>query len=459
MVREKEVEFMVNESLTLKLEKNETIIYVNGEQFDLCKILLMDIPIGKVDLYKEFESMDKLEEELDRLRERKFEIKERYSIEHFMPIVTPEEEFWAHSSALQFWVENEYNTNFLHRNLAFPLLKRLSEIGDPLALKIFKKEIRKRFLTNHEAVVYFLMKEGYVDFLEEEALKILIMESIITEKKYATEALLNVNYIFEHNYLLKLKDNTIKSIVKDLNSYIEQNYKGNEVKFVRIWMQIIIVEFLKNKWSEDSKVDYYCDGRVRWESNNVVSLSILKSVKDKKIKSFKDVFGLELLASLKRLKLYGFKNERIYGLDTLTDLEVLSLRNNGILNISGLENLKNLKVLDLSFNHIKYICELDGLTELEELNLFSNEILEIKGLDNLKKLKKLNLGLNNIMKIRGLCKLVNLEELRLDRNNIIEIKKHSGLENLKNLKVLNLWCNNIRELKELDELKDLKVKI
>jgi hypothetical protein len=44
--------------------------------------------------------------------------------------IPPEIRFWAHCSNLETWGENNYDTRLIHSNLAFPLLKKLTEAGD-----------------------------------------------------------------------------------------------------------------------------------------------------------------------------------------------------------------------------------------------------------------------------------------------------------------------------------------
>ncbi len=84
--------------------------------------------------------------------------------------LTPEQEFWGHCSNLQAWTENNYDARLLHRTLAFPLLKRLSELGDPIAKRVFKEEIAKRYSSGHFAVVTFLKKGGYLKYLNKDEL-------------------------------------------------------------------------------------------------------------------------------------------------------------------------------------------------------------------------------------------------------------------------------------------------
>jgi len=111
-------EFVVNKYITLKLRGNKTIIYIDGEEISQCMYLLMNIP--------KTEAQDEECVNID-------EFKDKYSSE--LEVYTngkankfgipPETEFWGHCSNIQAWVENGYNPNVLHSNLAVPLLKLL----------------------------------------------------------------------------------------------------------------------------------------------------------------------------------------------------------------------------------------------------------------------------------------------------------------------------------------------
>ncbi len=116
-------EFKVNDYITLKLEFDtweeywETVIYVNKKRFDQCKFLLLDIPIEKIKTFDEIESIDEAAEKLDRSLE---------NTDKHSGGIPPDVEFWGHCSNLQVWFENDYDSRLLHRNLAFPLLKKLT---------------------------------------------------------------------------------------------------------------------------------------------------------------------------------------------------------------------------------------------------------------------------------------------------------------------------------------------
>ena len=151
----------INEFLTLKLGENGSVdIFVDNILFNQCKYLFLNIPVDRTEDYEEFRSIDEVEEFLD-------DSMENEEAEDFDRI-NPEEEFWGHLSNLQAWVENEYDTCLLHRNLAFPLLKKLAEVGDPCAKIKFIHEIAKRIDSGYLTVVFYLIKEGYLDYLTKE---------------------------------------------------------------------------------------------------------------------------------------------------------------------------------------------------------------------------------------------------------------------------------------------------
>jgi len=313
--------------------------------------------------------------------------------------IPPEVEFWGHCSNLQVWAENDYDTRLIHSNLAFPLLLKLSNAGDPVARKVFKEEIVKRFLSGHPSVMRFLFEEDYLNFLSDD--------------EYA-------------------------SMFDELET---RGIKGNFVTYRRR-----IIDFMNYKWLSLSRhnleVNHDIFGVYITDINKVNGLNSLTELEHLDIAGHQitEIKGLDKLKNLKKLILSGNKITEIKGLDKLTNLEVLWLIGNKISKIKGLDTLKNLKTLYLSANKITKIQGLDNLINLEKLLLSKNKISEITGLTNLINLKSLSLTENKITEIRGLENLNKLEELNLSRNMISDIK---GLENLKNLKSIGLVYNKI----------------
>lgn len=151
--------FRINKYLSIKLEENKTNIYVNNKLFSQCKFLLLEIPIAEMKTFDMIASIDEVAEKLN----RSLEPESGTNLE-----IPPEVEFWGHCSNLQVWYENNYDTRLLHSNLAFPLLERLTEVGDSQAKKVFKHEIIKRFESGILSVIYFLLEQDYKRYLSRE---------------------------------------------------------------------------------------------------------------------------------------------------------------------------------------------------------------------------------------------------------------------------------------------------
>jgi len=152
-------EFKVKEYISLKLENKKTFIYINGQRFRQCIRLMLQIPKMEIDDYDNINSIDEAAEHYKTLHENKV-------VEGGVYSITSEQEFWGHCSNLQVWAENDYDTRLLHSNLAFPLLKKLSEVGDNLAKRVLKEEIAMRFEEGGINVKTYLFMDGYLDYLD-----------------------------------------------------------------------------------------------------------------------------------------------------------------------------------------------------------------------------------------------------------------------------------------------------
>jgi len=211
-----EKEFTVNEYITLKLEGERSNIYVKGRLFNQCKFLLLNIPVDKISSFDEIQSIDEAAEKLDRSLEGR---------ETGVFKIPPEVEFWGHCSNLQVWMETDYDTRLLHRNIAFPLLRKLSQIGDPTAKKVFKKEIINRFADGNDTVNTFLIEEGYLESLNHGDRKLLLIELFENENFRALEFLESKRLINLREFS---KDESIELLFDlnyDFNDYIQQYLK------------------------------------------------------------------------------------------------------------------------------------------------------------------------------------------------------------------------------------------
>jgi len=159
----------INEYITLKLENGRTHIYVNNRRFIQCIRLILNIQSTDVHLYDEIESIDeavKVYNTNEFPRGLNF-IDQRQGL-------SPEQEFWGHCSNLQAWIEHEYDTRVLMSNVSFPLLRELTEAGDPLAKKVFREEIAQRLEGGYPSVVQYLINQGYIKYFSNSEFKTII---------------------------------------------------------------------------------------------------------------------------------------------------------------------------------------------------------------------------------------------------------------------------------------------
>jgi len=161
-------EFVINNYISVKLEKGKTNIYVDNSLFKQCKKLILNFNLN----YEEVEEIDSVDKAVEYLHKSLNEnIPDGIKIDH-------ETEFFGNCSNIQAWVDNNYDTRILHSNLSFPLLKKLVEAKDYKAKRVFKKEIIKRLEANFPPVTLYLIKEGYIDYLTEEEINSLDIDFI-----------------------------------------------------------------------------------------------------------------------------------------------------------------------------------------------------------------------------------------------------------------------------------------
>lgn len=204
-------EFKLNEFITVKLEYETTVIYVNGELFRQCKFLMMNIPIAKLEDYDEIDSIDEAADILGwSVNGQHDENGELLSYQ-----ISPENEFWGHCSNLQVWTENAYDTRILHSNLSFPLLRKLTEVGDPIATAVFQEEICKRFESSAPTTLKYLLEEKYLQYLTDDQREDLL-------HAWMRNDIENVMvFLIGNNYLEQFGERYRPVIMKELTNHIE----------------------------------------------------------------------------------------------------------------------------------------------------------------------------------------------------------------------------------------------
>ncbi|MDX1797632.1 MAG: zinc-ribbon domain-containing protein [Candidatus Lokiarchaeia archaeon] len=392
-IKQEASEYKINDFITLKLEKDNTVIYVNDEKFLQCKYLLIEIPKDKINEFDDFMSIDELSEKLDHSLEKNVKPSQ----------ILPEIEFWGHCSNLQAWAENNYDTNLLHSNLAFPLLKKLTDVGDPIARRIFKEEIAERLTNIFTNVAQYLIQENYLEYFSKEEYEIM-MEILFTQ----------IEQQFRNKQSSLLEEKEINALL----DIIETNLIHSKI-------------FLTNRLKSIEKINSETHLGFLHDNKRVITLGLNRC-------------GIEVLPS---------------SIENLENLEELYLTENRLNYLpSSLGNLTKLKKVDLSDNHlIELPIEIGNLIALKELHLNHNVIQNLPDtISNLKILEILSVWGNQLKKFpKNVNEMESLRVLGLSFNQLEELPKISY--EIPNLEVLDLSNNKIHSLPDnMDFWKSLK---
>jgi len=160
-----EKEFKVSDLITLEFENTpenrSIIVLLNGERFFFHRSLY------SIKLY--LKTTDSKEDRFINYGDHAGEYSPEYRA--FLKKVSFEQEFWVYCSNIQAWVENNYDTKLLDYCCAFPILRKLVELGDTKAQKAYKKEILKGLTSQNEELIRFLLEKEYFNYLDLEERK------------------------------------------------------------------------------------------------------------------------------------------------------------------------------------------------------------------------------------------------------------------------------------------------
>ncbi|TFF88805.1 MAG: hypothetical protein EU548_08395, partial [Promethearchaeota archaeon] len=388
--------FEINQYLTLKLERGKTVIYVAGKRFRSCKYLLFNLTEEEAREYNTIESIDAAIERYSRVHEENHQL------------LDPETEFWGHCSNLQAWAENNYNTRLLDMRLAFPLLKRLTDAGDPMARKAFKDEIARRLQDESLKVSTYLIKQGYTDYLSEAELEAVGVDWV----NHKGERILVI-----HNSL---------------------ELEGRDIEDISEVEGLFELESLE---------------KLNLARNNLTSLSEsigrLTSLKELNLRENKFTVlpnSLSKLSSLRHLNLSRNKLETLpKSIGKLTELEELNASDNNFKEFPRvITKLPLLKVLQIGHNSLSSLPKsFRNLTSLRELGLEYNKFTSLpESISELSSLRHLNIRGNYLETLpENIEKLTNLEELKASSNNFTEFPR--AITKLTSLKILQIWGNKL----------------
>jgi Leucine-rich repeat (LRR) protein len=447
-IKKEATEFKINNYLTLKLKNEKTVIYVNNERFLQCKYLLIEIPTDRINEFDDFMSIDDVSEKLDHSLEK-----------NITPTkIPPEIEFWGHSSNLQVWAENNYDTNLLHSNLAFPLLKKLTDVGDSIAKRVFKEEIAERLTNLYTNVAQYLIQENYLEYFSIEENEIM-MEILFTQidKKYRNKQsslleeieiktlldIIETNLIHSKTFLT----NRLKSVEK-IDRETHMGFLHNNKRVIALGLNRCGIEVLPSsiEFLENLEELYLTENRLNFLPSSFGNLIKLKHV------DLSDNHIIELpneIGNLIALKELHLNHNVIQNLpDTLSKLkklEILSVWGNQLKKFpKNINEMESLRVLGLSFNQLEELPLIfSEIPNLEVLDLSNNKLKVLPdNMDSWKSLKTLWLNYNPLNKIpKSLLNLQNLTDLYIINSKIVESQDTETLKVLKNLEMkgVNIW--------------------
>ena len=399
LAKKEVTDYKINDFITLKFEKGKSVIYVKDEKFLQCKYLLIEIPEDRINEFDDFRSIDDVSEKLDHSLE--YDTKYRK--------LNPEVEFWGHCSNLQAWSENFYDTNLLHSNLAFPLLKKLTDKGDPVARRVFKDEIIERLMNLYTNVTQYLIQENYLEYFNNQEIE-LLMELLFEQLKKRIKK--------------KQGSNLEEAEIEVLLDIIKINLKNSRIFLINRLKPVDVI-------NKETHMGFsYAKGRVNALGLNRCGLRVLPS-------------SIGKFESLEEL--YMTENRLKYlpdSIGNLTSLKLLNLSDNHLIKLPNkIGKLINLKELHLNHNVLQFLPE--TICELKKLEIFSiwgNQLRNLpKNMNQMNSLKVLGLSFNQLEDFVDIkFGFKNLEILDLS-NNIIK-RFPENICNLKSIKVL--WLNN-----------------
>jgi len=328
---------------------------------------------------------------------------------------------------LQAWVENNYDTTLLHRNFAFPLLKKLSEEGDSLTKVIFREEIARRTESGNLTVINFLLLGKYFkDFTPDE-----------------------VNHIFQNFDFKGLIDAKSRESINLLNDLVKIG-----VNQAKDYLRKLVIEKLKDPRSAEDLIiknffllKKYFKDFTHDEVNQIFQNFDFKVLNDAKSRE-----SMNLLNNLVKIDVNQAK-------DYLRKLVKEKLKDKG-----SAEDLINWLIYEKQMNLLNE-QDLESL-DLRELTIRDRddsdkriEIPELIGFINSLEILRIDVMYYIITLPDSIGKLVNLKELDLRYCEKLKGLPET-LKNLKNLKIIILpdicdfqiptWINDLDNLEELN---------
>jgi len=137
----------VNDYITISLESNKILIYIQGERFQELDYSFINKILNA--------SKNQLEKTNTQGKYVKNKFKKDSKNAYFNNFV----------NVMKLWIKNNYDTGILLYDISFPLLRKLVEVGDPHAKRVFIDEILKNLWGDDPLVVKYLINEKYDNYV------------------------------------------------------------------------------------------------------------------------------------------------------------------------------------------------------------------------------------------------------------------------------------------------------
>ncbi len=372
------IRFKINDFLEVRLENGDTVIYVAGKDFDICKKLLLSIPVAGVGDYDELKSIDDVADLL------KWDvIKGQEGIKYD---ISPEAEFFGHCSNLQAFYEYNYDTRLLHSNIAFPLLKKLSSAGDSLAKRVFKEEIAKRLEENYAPINELFIEDNYFSYFSEQEIETYCPKKLdVYRLILASRGLTEIPPLIDKLPIQGLKSlNLISNRFSAFPSFILRNVSLEVLQLME--NQLVYLPESINKLKKLRKLDL-SRNKLKSLPNSIGDLKSLKklNLSDNNLDTLPESIGN--LTSLENLSVTNNKLQKLpESIGNLTSLENLSVTNNKLQKLpESIGDLINLEYINLSSNHLSFLPSiLNNLKSLKSIDISNNKFKESSTLEFVK---------------------------------------------------------------------------
>ncbi len=249
-----EREYRINEYLTLKLIKGQTVIFIDEKPFHQCKYLLLNLTQKD---FTKFDHVDSIDEA--------FEIYNVMDKNHEKDhsLIDPESEFIGHCSNLQAWYEHDYDLRILHSSLSIPLLKKIAFLGDKRAIFRLKESIATRLASRNYNTIIFYLNEKYLRLFSNEELEVIFEDWLEKNVDFAFMEKRRLWYPLLKELIERGITRAQKIIKKEIILYLEEeNFEAYRYLLNNDFFKLLNLEHLEELYDLIPKKDLFALRRI-----------------------------------------------------------------------------------------------------------------------------------------------------------------------------------------------------